>query len=106
MRVGRYEVRAIACVADPPELAWHIENAVFTDRTLFSPGTWPAAATPHAVLALPPETVVYPRHAQDGHTVSTVSMERVWLTRWEARGYRAEIPDPSATVRSAPDRRG
>lgn len=105
LNVGRHPVHALACVADPPELCWRIEGAVFTNRTLFSPGIWPAAATPVAVLALPSDTVVYPRRAQDGHTVSTVSMERVWLSRWESRGYRPEIPDPTATIRSSPDRR-
>ena len=105
-RVGQHKVHAIACVADPAEVCWRIDNSVFTERMLFSPGTWPAAATPGAVLALPPTTVVYPRRAQDGHNISTVSMERVWLERWQARGYRPEIPDPTATVRSAPDRRG
>lgn len=103
-RIGRHEVRALACVAQPPEVAWRVGSSLFTDRVLFSPGTWPAAATPSAALSLDPNTAVYPRRAQDGHTVSTISLERAWLARWEARGYNPEIPDPSATVRSASPR--
>jgi hypothetical protein len=104
-RIGRHDVRAIACAAVPPEVAWRIGTAVFTDKLLFAPGVWPAAATPPAVLNLLPTVAVYPRRAQDGHTVSTVALERAWLARWEARGYNPEIPDPSATIRSSAPRR-
>jgi hypothetical protein len=104
-RIGAHEVRVIACSAQPAEVAWRVGGSVFTDKLLFAPGVWPAAATPPAVLSLQPTTAVYPRRAQDGHTVSTVALERAWLTRWEARGYNPDIPDPSATVRSFAPRR-
>lgn len=105
-RVGRHEIRALACTANPAEVVWRMGGSVFTDRMLFAPGVWPAAATPAPVLGLPGATAVYPRRAQDGHTVSTVALERAWLARWEARGYNPEIPDPTATVRSSSTRRG
>jgi len=105
-RIGRHEVRALACAANPAEVVWRMSGSVFTDRMLFAPGVWPAAATPAPVLGLPSTVAVYPRQAQAGHTVSTVALERAWLARWEARGYNPEIPDPTATVRSSSTRRG
>jgi hypothetical protein len=104
LRLGDYEVRALGTSSFPTEVAWRIGTAVFTASALFGAGVWPAAATPRPVLALPDDTVVYPRLTREPPAMSTVGLERLWFARWCERGYRADIPDESATVRPAGSR--
>lgn len=104
-RVGSLEIRALPVTRSPVEVAWRIGSALFTSRVLFGPGVWPAAATPVSAMALPSEVAIYPRHASSGHPVSTVALERAWYDRWRKRGYDPTIPDPTATIPSAPMRK-
>jgi hypothetical protein len=104
LRLGNYEVRVLATSAHPVEVAWRVGPAVFTNAALHGPGVWPAAATPRATLAYPDDTLVYPRLSREPTAIGTVGAERRWYARWCERGYRAEIPDESATVRPAGSR--
>lgn len=106
VRLGKLEVHALACSVRPPELAWRIGPAVFTNRLLYGEGIWPASATPNAVLRLPAVHAVYPRYRRGGSTVSTVGREREWELTWRTRGYDPSVPDPGATVTPTSRTRG
>lgn len=88
--LGPYHIHAVPLGSRAP-LAWLVADRLFTGTDLRGGAV---SGTPGDLLGLPPETLVYPGHATDGQTVSTIGHERRIAShrrpRHELRGASAQ----------------
>jgi rhodanese-related sulfurtransferase len=95
VHVGELEIEAWATGLTENTLAYVMPDRAITGTTLTGLTGDPAGGAPHALLALPPDTLLYPTRTPNDVFVSNVHQERLLRARPPIDAPLHKAPDPA-----------